>query len=142
MHAAHRYYNDLIALQRCKREEYRKLRSSLAPTELEDADGEVAMLVERMHLAQEQLLDLRRLSKKPSAQMKGESIALRQQLKAARARRAAARAHAAQNEDFKKSVSELEERARTWAKALRATTAAYWPNYQLAEASLKQAVRR
>lgn len=139
MRAVARYYNDLIALERVRRSVYRDLRGRHAG--LGAFEERVSVLAGE--------LDTLRLSIKVARQesrrrvrdqaLDARTRTVHAQLREARSDLSAARLQARENLQLRSAANELDERAKVWAKGLRATTDAYWGSYLLAEASVQQA---
>jgi Putative transposase DNA-binding domain len=141
MRAAHRYHNDLIALERCKRGVYRDLRARYC--DMAPAEDTVAQLVEelaqlRTAIKAERQSERRRVV---TASLNQAAVETREKLRVARNALKEAREAAKSDADFQQAVALLEERAAVWARGLRAQTQAFWGSYLLVEASMQQAKR-
>lgn len=140
MRAGHRYQNNLIALERCKRQVYRDLRSkyvnAIKPFEdrVETLRADLASLREAIN-AERAEARRRVVVKTLNDRAKG----VRQELREASEELKRAREDAKEDPIFKEKAKELDERATKWAKALRATTEAWWGTYLLIEGAMKQA---
>jgi hypothetical protein len=138
MRAAHRYKNDLIALERCRREEYRKLRSrfgDLAPIEERASTLAQELTALREAIAAERKAERRRVTSELSSRAKDVHLELRAARQVLKEAQRAARA----NPELQAASRALDERATVWMKALRATTDCYWGTYLLVEAAIDQA---
>lgn len=137
--ASARYYNDLIALERCRREVYRSLRREHVDLQALEARRD-ALAVELQGL-RETILAARKLARHrvATADLDARAKQVQTELRTAREMLKAAQQAARDDPQLREAVRRLDERALIWAKALRATTEAYWGSYLLVEASIEQA---
>jgi hypothetical protein len=136
---AHRYRNQLIALELCRREAYRKLRSenvdlSVHEQRAQNIADELKQV--RQEISAERSATRRRV---PCEVLAERATLLRKQLLEANTALKDARRAARGNERFRAATDALNERARAWAKALRATSGLYWGSYLHVEASVEDA---
>lgn len=139
MRAGHRYYNDLIALERTRRAVYRDIRGDggrLAEPEqrVSDIAAQLAAVREAIRGANAEAR-----SRVESARLRAQARDLSAQIKDARVALRAARAEVGADPEVRARVVDLDERGKRWHKGLRAATPAYWGTYLLAEASYDQA---
>lgn len=139
MRAAQRYYNALIALERCRRAVYRDIRGECA---------DFAVIEETVSSLRTELAELRTAikSERKDARRRVVTKALNdrakethERLQLAKSALKDARAKVRDDERLRERVADLDARCKVWAKGLRATTEAYWGTYLLVEASVDQA---
>jgi transposase len=139
-HAA-RYYNDLIALERCRRRVYRELRDKYVDTseQLERVESLAGELAE----ARQAIRQARTAEQHPRMEAAREHArAVNSRLKKARQSLAEVRMAARQNASLAAEVAELNARAGVWKKGLRALTPCYWGTYLLIEAAIDRAAKQ
>jgi transposase len=142
MRAGARYYNDLISLERCRRDVFRELRRKAAP-ELLVLEQHVDALASELKELRQQLLGarLKARSRVVDRETASRAQSVRTDLVAARSALRSARRRCADDAALREATAALQERGDRWHKALRASTPAYWGTYLLAEASYEQARR-
>jgi hypothetical protein len=143
MRAAHRYRNDLIAIERARVEAVRAIVSaypSVAPIEarIAEMDAELAALrdgVRRVRAAAR--------SRTPPDEATAARIAeLKANLKAARAERKAAKLALREGGEVKAQLDLCHERANDMVRRVRAACGVYWGTYLLVEKSVEQSAER
>lgn len=141
--AAARYYNALIALERCQRDVFRALRKEHVP-EIDALEAEVLTRREALSALRAEIKD-----HKQSAGAKSTAVQVlsaratneRDQLFAVKAKLKEARLLAREHAPFREAARALEERRKVWHKALRRTIAPSWGTYLQVEQSFEQARR-
>lgn len=139
---ARRYHNDLIAVERARRQAVRAIMGEVA---------DVAAIEERIAALDAELQELRSQAKRTSAaerrrvpvsaEVKARIAELRAELKAARAERREARAALRDNAEVKARIAECNARANEMRKLMRAACGVYWGTYLLVERAIDQAAR-
>lgn len=137
MRAAHRYQNDLIAIERGRREAFRAVMSSdtrIAEAEraVADADARVLELLEAAKRA------------RVESRSKADAADVRAAIAEARAARAAAvralrELRPIVREELRPRIAEVDDRAHGLQLSARAHCGVYWGTYLLSEAAAEQA---
>lgn len=127
LRAAHHFQNQLVALERCRRDVYRKLRIECCPAV---AAAEVEAAIVRSELAATRR-ELTHVRADDAAQLRAQAKADRQRLASALNTLRSTYSEAARVPEFVERAAELAQRAKRWEAALRATSGAYWQNYLL-----------
>lgn len=137
--AAHRYRNDLVAMERSRRGARREVLGThldVAPIEARIAeltveiDGLRGALSTARQVARKRVRD-----PEQAARVK----ALSQERKDLRERRREILAVVSQEPEISGRLADIEARAKEWGKAARARCGVYWGTYLLAEAAAQQA---
>jgi hypothetical protein len=139
MRAARRYYNDHIALERARRDVFRKLRAE--HTNIGEHEARCEALATELEELRTQIKAARARERRNvnTAELDARAKDVLRELRGARAVLKEARRAVRDDEKLKVAAAELEARTKVWGKALRATTKAYWGTYLLVEASIEQA---
>ncbi len=141
MLAAHRYQNQLIALERCRRAVYRSLRSELC--DLGPFEQAVDARVKELAALRSEI-NAQRSAARSRLALRAESARAREvyeELRKARALLKEAQRAARENPAFQAAARELDERARTWQRGLRAHCGCFWGTYLAIERAMDQARR-
>jgi len=134
-----RYYNELIALERCRRAVYRDLRRKYV--DLESVEARVEELAAELMSLREAIKGVRKEARRrvDTADLDQRAKDVQSALRVARVALKDARQAARDNAELRAAVEQLDERAKIWSKALRAMRAPWWGTYLLEEASAEQA---
>lgn len=138
---AHRYYNDLIAIERERREEYRVARAKLSD-KLTGLEAECRTLSTAIDALRDGLKAKRRATRTRTPASKDERDSLRELmlkrravLSLMRAERLALRG----NEDLARVSTAVNASAKAKVKEKRAASGLYWGTYLLVEKAVEQA---
>lgn len=142
LRAARRYYNDLIALERCRRSVYREMRRQYFPL-VDQLEQEVSALVAELEVVRARINLARQQARARTAEKTDSAEALRiGRLLRERSRALKdARKQAADDPAFLAAVSAIDGRAGVWQRGLRALTECHWGTYLTVEQSVQQARR-
>lgn len=140
MRKAARYYNQLIALERCRRVVFRELRKKYVP-DLESFEERVETLAAELEALRDAIKSSRKEARRrtDTSEIDAQAKRVHNELRAARAALKATKEIANGHSELRKAVKELDERAGLWQKALRGTSSPFWGTYLLVEASADQA---
>lgn len=136
---AHRYYNNLVEMERARRDQVRAVMS--AHPDLQEISQRVADLVAQRDAARQVILDTRKASRHRSeSQVQREAVrALTPLLRDARALLATRKAAVMSDPDLLRSLAQAQDVADQKKKDLRAVCGVYWGTYLLIESAFDAA---
>jgi hypothetical protein len=139
MQRAHRYYNQLIEIERWRRETYRKLRSWMP--EIENLEAWRSVEVERLELARQAITSQRAStrSRSDTAEQRQRATEAREALREVSSLWKAARDAAREDLELQEAAEAINAEARDRMRAARAANGVFWGTYLCVEAAEDEA---
>lgn len=141
MRLAHRYRNDLIAVERGRRAAVRAVIAEAGDIAAIDAEIEAALRELDGVRAEIKAARSAERSRRATSPRVGRAQELRERLRELRASRKEVQAQIKGDEALQARIGEINERAKVLSKALRAKCGVYWGTYLLVEAAVDAARR-